>query len=226
MWLFYILKKCFVKFSSLTCLAVLHVITGNISSCHISPSEILISLFTSLISFLDYRHFEISDCVCIADYPSASTWSHARRSNQHLKVEWFVSVGINGMWYGALVAKIIPLWAHAWFVDNGSHNFIIFEPSNKSDFLPLPLSQLKTKDALAQNQQSEKKINQRPLHFTWVLLVLHIQMCSIVCNREKWEIMQVSMNMFMIEKILEYHADIRRKKKDNYKLIWKHDKEI
>lgn len=37
------------------------------SSCRMSPSEVFIPLFTSLVVFLDSRVFEIVDFVCAAD---------------------------------------------------------------------------------------------------------------------------------------------------------------
>lgn len=78
------------------------------SSCHISPSEILDLLFTSLISFLDCRPFESSNWACNADCPSVSTWSYVEWSIR-LPVGWMVrQYGVDGLWYGqrASVAKM------------------------------------------------------------------------------------------------------------------------
>lgn len=43
-------------------------------------------------------------------------------------------------------------------------------------------------------------------------LVLHIQLCSIIYNGEKSEIIQVFIDRSMVGKMSEYHTDIMRKK--------------
>ena len=76
-----------------------------------------------------------------------------------------------------------------------------------------------------ENQQLADEINRRPCCFM-CSSVLDILACSIACNREKSGIIQVSIDRYMVGKMLEYHTDIVMKRDGHYKLTWKDDQEI